>query len=302
MNLRTVLSLLALLGLLVTASAAPIGAAQAEPERGEILKIAINGPIQDPTNMNMTNWSADRANTGLHEVAYEYFFYNNLQTGEFIPWLAESFEYNDDATSLTVKLRDGVTWNDGEPFTADDVVFTYDIMRENPSMSWAVEASEAVASVEKVDDLTVTFNLSSPNPRFHLYREAFPAVGIWGGITILPKHIWENEDPLTFKNNPPVTTGPYRLKEATQSSVVWERRDDWWATDILGVTPGPREVQSSTSGRRATSPKPWSTMSWIRRISASSPPAPFRRSPGGTRTSALGRRSPRFLGPIPARA
>ena len=186
MNRRTLLSLLVLLGLLVTASAAPIGAAQAEPERGEILKIAINGPIQDPTNMNMTNWSADRANTGLHQVAYEYFFYDNLQTGEFIPWLAESYEYNDDATSLTVKLRDGVTWNDGRPFTADDVVFTYDIMRENPSMSWAVEASEAVAAVEKVDDLTVTFNLAEPNPRFHLYREGFPAVGIWGGITILP--------------------------------------------------------------------------------------------------------------------
>jgi peptide/nickel transport system substrate-binding protein len=100
-----------------------------------------------------------------------------------------------------------------------------------------------VASVEKVDDLTVTFNLASPNPRFHLYREGFPAVGIWGGITILPKHIWENEDPLTFKNDPPVTTGPYRLKEATQSSVVWERRDDWWATEVLGVPPGPREVQ-----------------------------------------------------------
>jgi peptide/nickel transport system substrate-binding protein len=237
-----VLSLLVLLGLLITAGAAPIGAAQEEPARGEILKIAIAEPIQDPTNMNMTNWSADRAATGLHQVAYEYFFYDNLQTGEFIPWLAESFEYNDDATSLTVTLRDGVTWNDGQPFTADDVVFTYDIMRENPSMSWAVEASNAVASVEKVDDLTVTFNLSSPNPRFHLYREGFPAVGIWGGITILPKHIWENEDPLTFTNNPPVTTGPYRLKEATQSSVVWERRDDWWATEVLGVTPGPREV------------------------------------------------------------
>jgi peptide/nickel transport system substrate-binding protein len=110
-------------------------------------------------------------------------------------------------------------------------------------MSWAAEASNAVASVEKIDDLTVTFNLASPNFRFHLYREGFPAVGIWGGITILPKHIWENEDPLTFKNNPPVATGPYRLKEATQSSTVWERRDDWWATEVLGVTPGPREVQ-----------------------------------------------------------
>src|SRR5688572_5562842 len=146
MNRRTLLSLLVLLGLLTIANAAPSGAAQEEPAREEILKIAISEPIQDPTNMNMTNWSADRSRTGLHQVAYEYFFYNNLQTGEFIPWLAESFEYNADATALTVHLRDGVTWNDGVPFTADDVVYTYDTMRANPSMSWAAEASAAVTS------------------------------------------------------------------------------------------------------------------------------------------------------------
>ncbi|MDQ3514903.1 MAG: ABC transporter substrate-binding protein [Chloroflexota bacterium] len=234
--------LLFLVVALLMAMAAPTASAQAEAERSEILKIAISGPIQDPTNFNMTNWSADRARTGLHQVAYEYFFYNNLQTGEFIPWLAETYEYNADSTSLTVKLRDGVTWNDGEPFTPEDVVFTYDLLRENPSMSWAVEATTAVESVEKVDALTVQFNLTEANPRYHLNREAFPAVGIWGGITILPKHIWENEDPLEFKNNPPVTTGPYQLKDATQSSVVWERRDDWWATEVFGLTPAPREV------------------------------------------------------------
>ena len=238
---RHLWSILAVIALLAGASS--MVSAQAEPARGEILKIAINGPIQDPTNMNMTNWSADRANTGLHQVAYEYFFYSNLQTGEFVPWLATSYEYNTDATALTVKLRDGVTWNDGEPFTSADVVFTYDLMRENPSMSWAVEASAAVTSVEAVDPLTVTFNLAAPNPRFHLYREGFPAVGIWGGITILPKHVWEGEDPLTFKNNPPVTTGPYRLKAANESSVVWERRDDWWGTKVFGITPAPKEVQ-----------------------------------------------------------
>lgn len=234
-----------LLAAMLAAAVAPMASAQSEPEaeRGEILKIAINAPIQDPTNMNMTNWSANRANTGLHQVAYEYFFYSNLQTGEFIPWLATGYEYNSDATALTVNLREGVTWNDGQPFTSADVVFTYDIMRVNPSMSWAVEASAAVASVEAIDELTVTFNLTEPNPRFHLYREGFPAVGVWGGITILPKHIWESQDPLTFKNNPPVTTGPYRLKEATQSAVVWERRDDWWGTEVFGVTPAPREVQ-----------------------------------------------------------
>ena len=103
-----------------------------DAQREEILKIAINGPIQDPTNMNMTNWSANRANTGLHQFIYEYFFYSNLQTGEFIPWLATGYEYNADSSALTVNLRDGVTWNDGQPFTSADVVFTYDIDAREP--------------------------------------------------------------------------------------------------------------------------------------------------------------------------
>ena len=101
-----------------------------------------------------------------------------------------------------------VTWNDGQPFTADDVAFTYDLLRNNPGMVWAEEANNNVASVEAIDPLNARFNLKAPNPHFHLIREAFPAVGIWGGITILPKHVWQGKDPLTFKASPPVATGP----------------------------------------------------------------------------------------------
>ena len=76
-------------------------------------------------------------------------------------------------------------------------------------MVWAEEANKRVASVTAVDANTVQFNLTEANPRFHLNREAFPAVGIWGGITILPKHIWQNAgNPLEFKSNPPIGTGP----------------------------------------------------------------------------------------------
>jgi len=83
----------------------------------------------------------------------------------------------------------------------------------------------------------VRFNLTAPNPRIHENREAFPAVGIWGGITILPKHVWEGKDPLEFKNNPPVTTGPYKLANATETAITWQRNDDWWGTSVFGVTP-----------------------------------------------------------------
>ncbi|MBV9172345.1 MAG: ABC transporter substrate-binding protein [Chloroflexi bacterium] len=222
------------------ASAAP--ADQANLDRASTLKIALSTQIQDPTNLNLYAPGVDRS-IGLHQIVYEYLFYNNLETGEFIPWLAESYQYSPDYTSLSVKLRDGVTWNDGQPFTADDVVFTYDLLKNNTGMVWAEETNNNVASVEKIDNLNVRFNLKMANPHFHLIREAFPAVGIWGGITILPKHVWQGQDPLTFKASPPVGTGPYKLQDASQTAMTYVRRDDWWGTKVFGVQPAPKYVQ-----------------------------------------------------------
>ena len=65
---------------------------------------------------------------------YEALFYTNLNTGELIPWQAESYTYNDDFTEVTLKLRDGVTWCDGTKFTADDVKFTLEMLRDNPTL------------------------------------------------------------------------------------------------------------------------------------------------------------------------
>jgi peptide/nickel transport system substrate-binding protein len=241
LNAATWIRLAALLLVVATVVSPTTSAAQGTAARADTLKIALKGQTADPTNFNLYSASVDRS-IGLHQVVYEYFFYNNLQTGEFTPWLAESMEYSPDYTSLTVKLRPGVTWSDGQPFGPDDVVFTYDLLRSNPSMLWADEANKAVKSVDKVDDQTVRFNLTQANPRFHLTREAFPAVGIWGGITILPKHVWQGQDPLTFKNNPPIGTGPYKLQSAAPDGFTYVRRDDWWGTKAFGVTPPPREV------------------------------------------------------------
>lgn len=241
--LRRLIPLLAVLSLLLPGAFVHSGAAQTDVSREETLIIAMDSRYEDPTNFNMTSWTGAARDKGLHQYVYEYFFYMNLQTGEYIPWLAESYEYNADFTSLSVKLRDGVKWNDGEAFTAADVVFTYELLMANPTLAWADVVIANVESVETVDELNVTFNLTSANPRFHLNREAFPVVGIWGGITIQPQHVWEGQDVTTFKNNPPVGTGPYQLKSADEAAIIWERRDDWWGTTVFGQTPAPREIQ-----------------------------------------------------------
>lgn len=245
---RSVVSLFLLIVMLLTVACQPMGpagegAAPMDSERARALNIAVSRPFADPTSYNIYTPGFDRSRTGLGALVHEYLFYLNLESNEYIPWLATGYEYNDDFTAITVTLRDGVRWSDGEAFNADDVVFTYEMLSNNPGMVWANEANQAVASVEKIDDLTVQFNLTEPNPRLHLVREAFPAVPVWSGITIQPEHIWRDvEDPVAFKNDPPIGTGPYVLANATESAFTYERRDDWWGTEVFGVTPAPEVV------------------------------------------------------------
>ncbi len=67
----------------------------------------------------------------LHYTVYESLFYYDYFQGDVIPWIAENYEYNDDYTAVTITLRDGVTWSDGEALTANDVVFTIDMLKAN---------------------------------------------------------------------------------------------------------------------------------------------------------------------------
>jgi len=164
-------------------------------------------------------------------------------SGELIPWLAESYEQSEDFTEVTIHLREGVTWNDGEPFTAEDVAFTYNMLKENaPDIGYSGMVADWISEVQVIDDHTVWFKLTKPNPRIMRIDLFTPT--IWGAVAPLPKHIWEGEDPVTFENNPPVFTGPYKLVEYSDIGdyLVWERRDDWWGTEAFGFRPAPDYV------------------------------------------------------------
>ncbi|MDO4266090.1 MAG: ABC transporter substrate-binding protein [Eubacteriales bacterium] len=118
--------------------------------------------------------------------------------------LAESMEANEDGTEYTCKLKEGLKWSDGEPLTADDVVFTYEAQNEN---SAALYVNDQPITVEKVDDLTVTFKLPAPSAStFELLSAE---------IFMLPKHYFEPKG--TFDVNilqeTPVGCGPYVLDE-----------------------------------------------------------------------------------------
>jgi peptide/nickel transport system substrate-binding protein len=172
-------------------------------------------------------------------------FYYNLESGKLEPWLAESGDYSSDGRVVTIKIRNGVKWSDGRPFTAEDVAFTITMLKANPGLQYAGDMENWVESVEAPDANTIIIKLKKPNFRFLL---TYFGVEIWSTILIAPKHIWKDVDPKTFTNYDlekglPMGTGPYKLVRSTETETVFDRLGNWWAADTgFHAMPEPERV------------------------------------------------------------
>ena len=210
----------------------------------------LDRTIQDPENFNwFTDNSGVRRIAGAHQTMWEPLFILNYGTGELEPWLATEAASDENSTEWTIALREGVTWSDGEAFDADDVVFTIQMAldAEEFSAREAAQIKGQVASVEKVDDLTVRIVLNEPNPRFVV--ENF-GVRIANSFLIMPEHVWSQaEDPATFAFFPPIGTGPYEYGSGASNRMIWNRRDGWWGAETgFKDMPEPLQVVFLESG------------------------------------------------------
>ena len=164
-----------------------------------------------------------------------YFFNAYEADSELIPWIAESHAFNADFTQITVKIRPGVEWSDGHPWTAHDFVFTINMLKDNaPQLMYSTDMATWVEEAVALDDLTARIALKAPNPRF--LSSYFVHSGDQG-VPIVPKHIWEGQDPENFKNFDlakgwPVLTGPYQIAVSEPAQRIWDLRGDWWAKKL----------------------------------------------------------------------
>ena len=158
--------------------------------------------------------------------------------GELIPFLAaeiptkENGGVAEDGLSVTWKLRQDVNWSDGTPFTANDVVFTYEFVSNPEVGTTTAGAYEVVESVEAIDDYTVRVNFKDVNPAWFL-----TFVGSEG--MILPRHLFEDYNSANARQAPanlmPVGTGPYRVVEFKPGDViVYEPNPEFRNADDLG--------------------------------------------------------------------
>jgi len=204
-------------------------------EQAVVVETDTNYRVFDKANPfipNGTQWGS-----GWHQLANEWDWYINYATGETIYWRITGWEYSPDHMQITWRVRKGVTWNDGKPYTAEDIVFTINTLLEDPGLGGASNVSN-VASARTTDQYTAVIRFKKPDYRFHhVFR-------MWGGPAIVAKHVWEGKNPREIQNWPPVETGPYKLYGVYSDLklFVWERRDDYWAKSAFGVSSGPKYV------------------------------------------------------------
>lgn len=217
-------------------------AAVQQPERSRTVIFDVDaGRVQSPTLWNPLV-PGFRGDAGFNQALMEPLFILNYESGEIEPWLGESFTPNEALDVWTLKLRQGITWSDGEVFDADDVVFSIQMLMDGPlELANAASMQEWVAAVEKMDALTVRFTLTGVNPRFQL---DYFSVRVASSLPILPEHVWRDQDPLTFENYDPargwpVFTGPYMLASGSPTEFVYERDPEWWGAAV-GFLPLPQ--------------------------------------------------------------
>ena len=153
--------------------------------------------------------------------------FNALKGGEASYRLASDYAYSDDQLELTFTMRPGVTWSDGTPLTAQDVAFTFNMVKEHPALDLRA-VWPGLESVEAIDDSQVRFKYKEVNAGL-IYQIV--------QTYVVPKHVWEGvEDPVTFTNPNPVGSGPLtEIRRFTPQEYIQCRNPNYWDAAELEV-------------------------------------------------------------------
>ncbi len=225
---RVVLCLFALTAVFacVIGVAAASSSSPAPDTSGTILKVgwAAQPNTFNPFRTNLIcEWEAVYNN-------YDFLVGVNAATYEPEARLATSWTESEDGLTWTFKTREGVQWQDGQPFTARDVAFTFNYIRENDLANYNV-FTEGIEEVEATDDTTAVFHLKNPS-----------AIMLRMYVPILPEHIWSKipgkAAASTFQNTDAIGTGPFRVVEFKPGQYIeMVANKDYWrgAPKVDGV-------------------------------------------------------------------
>jgi peptide/nickel transport system substrate-binding protein len=203
-----------------TTSSSPSAPANIKP--GGTVTIANTQGQTWTCQFNPFNPAANAESLGF---IYEPLVYVNLLNNQAeTPMLASSYKWSDDKKSVTFTIRDGVTWSDGQAFSADDVAFTFNLMKSNTAVDlyslWSGAGLQSVTATG--NQVTLAFNAVA-TPYFYNFADQ---------IGIVPKHIFSTGDaaahPDTWEDKTPVGTGPFTLGSCKDSNIEYVANAKYW--------------------------------------------------------------------------
>jgi len=254
-KLKCSMALLFVIGLLIGCTGKDDVASATVVEKNEMTDVGtlrsetlivdmLNGGMADPDLVN-PYLPGSFADVGFHQLVYAQLWEIDTINGKQIPDLAADFPVamDDTNTKFTFNVREGLTWSDGEPFTAHDVAYTSDMLLSTPALGWSGYYATMDKNMKAIDDYTI--ELETVNPEAKIEQKL--GVVVWGNnFRVMPKHIWENEEPTTFKYTNPLSIGPYTIKDRDSLGnwFLYEKRADWENSSIghLGVEPVPEYI------------------------------------------------------------
>ncbi len=200
-----------------SAGAAPGGSTKAGAVGGTVVISNEDGQLWscgfNPFNANVTFLAGG--------LVYEPLVYvNALKNGKTTPWLASAYKWSDGNKVLTFTIRPGVKWSDGVPFTAADVVYTFQLLKRFPALDLNAVWSELSSVVQSGSNKVVmTFKTPAAGDFFYVADQVF----------IVPKHIWSKiSNPVTYQDAHPVGTGPYLMQTCSAQNVSYVRNNAYW--------------------------------------------------------------------------
>jgi peptide/nickel transport system substrate-binding protein len=169
-------------------------------------------------------------------------FVDILRTGSsaVTPWLATGSQWSNGYKTLTFTIRQGVKWSDGKPFSAADVVYTFNAMKHDKAIDlnalWAADGGPLTSVVAKGTNQVVLTFKSSSQPYFYYVADMTP---------IVPQHIWSKlaQTKLDAYDDPnPIGTGPYLKSSCAPQNIKYLRNANYWQSKPGHPVPAIQEV------------------------------------------------------------
>lgn len=173
-----------------------------------VLRVTTGAEGTFVANFNPFSPAALQPATGM--VYEPLYYFNSVRAGEVQPWLGSSYRWSPDGRTLTIRIRPDVTWTDGQPFTAEDVAYTFDLGIKNTALNrFALPLKSATATAR--DTATLTFTEPSYSKIWFILCKQ----------VIVPKHIFEQQRNLqNWANARPVGTGAFMVKQVAGQTMT----------------------------------------------------------------------------------